>query len=75
MNTQEFPNNSEHWISIDGYTIYEVSWFGRVRNAETGRILKGGIGSHGYLTVGLCKKGKAKTHSIHQLVVHEWIES
>ena len=40
INTENLDKNCEHWASIDGYVNYEVSWFGRVRNATTGRILK-----------------------------------
>ena len=70
-----FPTNREIWKRIDCCKNYEVSWFGRVRNAKTGRILKGGISGDGYPNVGLCKNGKAKTHKIHQLVAREWIDN
>jgi hypothetical protein len=72
VNTNELPKNSEQWASINGYKNYQVSWWGRVRNAKTGRILKGGLSGDGYRTVSLCKNGKAKTHKIHQLVAREW---
>ena len=72
VNTNELPKNSEHWASIDGYLNYEVSWFGRVRNATTGRILKGGL-SKGYRTVGLSKEGRIKTHPVHVLVARAWV--
>ncbi len=73
MNTNELPNNSEQWASIDCYKNYQVSWWGRVRSATTGRILKGSLSSNGYLTVGLSKNRKSKTHYIHQLVAREWV--
>ena len=73
VNTNELPKNSERWASIDGYRNYEVSWFGRVRNIKTARILKGGLSS-GYTTVNLCEKGKRpKVHFIHRLVAREWV--
>ena len=75
MNTQELPKHSEQWASIDGYKNYEVSWFGRVRNSKTGRILKPGIGSHRYLLVCLSKEGKSRTPCIHKLVAQEWIKN
>ena len=53
--TNMFPSNSEFWLSIDGYLNYEVSWFGRVRNATTGRILKPTENRGGYLYVNLSK--------------------
>jgi hypothetical protein len=63
----------EQWGSIDGYSNYEVSWWGRVRNATTGRILKGGRDGRCYLKVDLCKNGGKKTHKIQQLVAREWV--
>ena len=72
VNTNELPKNSEHWASIDGYLNYEVSWFGRVRNATTGRIFKGGL-TKGYRTVCLSKEGRIKTHTVHVLVAREWV--
>ncbi len=74
MNTSELPKNNEQWASIDGYTNYEVSWFGRVRNSKTGRLLKPGIGSHGYLLVCLITEGKSRTPRIHKLVADAWVE-
>jgi hypothetical protein len=72
INTNDLPKNSEEWAAIDGYKNYQVSWWGRVRNTKTGRILKGNLSSSGYLTVSLSKNRKPKTHYIHQLVAHEW---
>ena len=72
INTENLESNREQWASIDGYRNYEISWWGRVRNEKTGRILKPGLSGDGYLSVGLCKNGKAKTHKIHQLVASEW---
>ena len=72
MNTNELPKTSEQWASIDGYTNYQVSWWGRVRNAKTGRILKPQGGGHGYNHVNLSKPGKTQIHRIHLLVAREW---
>ena len=74
VNTEILDKTIEHWASIDGYLNYQVSWWGRVVNTKTGRILKGGQ-SHGYLSVGLSKNGKVKTHFIHQLVAREWVSN
>ena len=71
--TENLASNSEHWASVDGYLNYEVSWFGRVRNATTGRILKNSLSQHGYHVVGLALNKKFKTHYIHQLVAREWV--
>jgi hypothetical protein len=70
--TQNLESNREQWASIDGYLNYEVSWFGRVRNGNTGRILKPQTSTPGYLMVRLYKNGKWRIHCIHQLVAHEW---
>jgi len=60
VNTKELPKNSEEWAAVDGYKNYQVSWWGRVRNAKTGRILKPQAGGHGYNHVNLSKLGKTK---------------
>lgn len=51
-----FPANIEQWLLIDTYENYQVSSFGRVRNSQTGRLLKHCLNSRGYNIVGLCKK-------------------
>ena len=71
--TENLTSNSELWASIDGYRNYEVSWWGRVRNIDTSRILKPQSSGNGYLIVRLSKNGKAKNHNIHQLVAREWV--
>ena len=72
VSTSNLDTNFEKWASIDGYLNYQVSWWGRVLNTTTGRILKGSM-TNGYLRVGLCKNGKQKLLSIHQLVAREWV--
>jgi hypothetical protein len=73
VNTNELPKNSEQWAAIDGYKNYQVSWWGRVRNATTARILKSKLNPNGYMSVNLSKRdSKPKTHFIHQLVAREW---
>ncbi len=75
VNKSELPKNSEQWAAIDGFKNYQVSWWGRVRNSKTGRILKPGTSGPGYLKVDLSKKGIRKTHYIHKLVAHEWVSN
>ena len=75
VNTTNLETNREQWASIDCYSNYEVSWFGRVRNAKTGRILKHCTDKQGYPCAGLSKNGKTKTHKIHQLVAREWVSN
>lgn len=69
------PTNREIWKSVNGYANYEVSCFGRVRNATTERILKPGLNGPGYLYVNLYKDGKVKNHRIHQLVASEFLDN
>ena len=56
VNTSNLESNREQWASIDGYRNYEISWWGRVRNIDTDRILKPGTGAGGYANVELSKK-------------------
>lgn len=64
----------EIWKPVRGYDgLYEVSNYGRVRNARTKRILKQQLDGKGYLRVGLCKNGIMKTHKVHRLVAETFI--
>ncbi len=65
--------NREIWRSINNHTNYEVSCFGRVRNATTGRILKPTLRASGYYRVCLCKGKKGFDYLIHRLVAQEFI--
>lgn len=61
----------EIWKDVSNYDNYEVSILGRVRNKNTGRILKAAnIG--GYYSVGL-SCGKTKSYSVHQLVAQAFL--
>ena len=60
--------NNEVWRAIDGYLNYEISSHGRVRNNNTGKILKPNIDIHGYYYIRLCKNGKVTTIKNHRLV-------
>lgn len=63
-----FPANIEQWRIINDYDNYEVSSHGRVRNNQTGKILKTRINNNGYNDLHLSKDGKAKRYTIHRLV-------
>jgi hypothetical protein len=66
----------EIWKSIKGFeNIYEVSNLGRVKSIGYGKskILKGRIGSSGYLMVSLYKDKKIKGRSIHSLVAEMFL--
>ncbi len=75
VNISDLDKTIEHWASIDGYLNYQVSWFGRVVNTKTGRILRARICPQGYQRVNLYIDGKPKTHTIHQLVAREWVRN
>ena len=66
---------TEEWRSIDCYINYQVSNIGRVRNSDTGRILKPRIRgkNHDYQAVALYKDRKQNNCSIHRLVAIEFI--
>ena len=68
-------SNREIWRSIDGYANYEISSFGRVRNATTERMLKLKKNNRGYFQVCLSKNSENKSHNIHQLVAREFIDN
>jgi hypothetical protein len=66
--------DKERWKQVDGYENYEVSSFGKVRNKNTGRILKPAC-KGGYMYVGLSLNGKIKTTGLHRLVALAFIEN
>lgn len=64
----------EEWRKVEEFPNYSVSNMGNVRNDETGRILKPGVYSNGYLRVNLCKNKKATTQKVHRLVAVAFCE-
>ena len=61
---------------------YSVSNLGRIKNEQTGRILKNKIKTNGYRTrvnqspreqINLSINGKQETHFVHRLVAEVWI--
>lgn len=63
----------EVWKKIDGFENYEVSTLGRVRNKNTGNILKAADRGKGYMFVVLCVNGKRSNRSVHRLVADTFI--
>ena len=61
------------WKEIKGYSNYEVSISGSVRNITTKQILKPRINRDGYYRVNLYRNKKIKVHNIHQLVIMTFI--
>ena len=66
---------NEQWRSTSGYIDYQVSNLGRVRNANTGKILKGTVSNHGYKVINLRGDLGAKTFCIHRLVAQEFVSN
>ena len=74
MNDVLVDYDKEIWKTIEGYPLYEVSTFGRVRNRNSKKILSPAICKNtGYKKVNLWNKGYDKTHSIHRLVAEAFI--
>ena len=63
----------EDWRQIAGFDRYEVSSYGRVRNRQTGRVLKLTANSRGYLAVKLTRYGVGYSHHVHTLVAAAFI--
>ena len=65
----------ETFANIVGFPNYQVSTFGNVKNITTGRILKHGNGTGGYLMVRLSNDGDVLTKRIHKLVADAFLEN
>jgi hypothetical protein len=68
----------EIWKEIDGYHgRYQISSWGRVRNAETGKILKPYKNAKGYLKVGLKITGEkiSHKHRVNRLVATAFVHN
>ena len=66
----------EIWKNIDGFNgKYQVSSWGNIRNAESGKVLKPFENSKGYLKIALYKNGKNYKKRINRLVAMAFIEN
>ncbi len=63
----------EIFKKIDGFKNYSVSDHGNVRNDKTGRTLKAGLNSSGYLSSNLCLSKETHTKNIHRLVAQAFL--
>ena len=63
----------ETWAKINGWSNYEVSTYGNVRNIKTGKILKPFKNGHGYLRVELFNNGKGHKLYVHVLVAKAFL--
>ena len=68
-------NQIETYANITGFSKYQVSNFGNVKNIKTGKILKPGTCSGGYLMVGLMDDGERSFKKIHKLVANAFLEN
>ena len=57
-------------VTESEYKKYEVSNDGKVRNSETGHILKPGLNPNGYPIVVLSHNGITKTRTVHRLIAN-----
>lgn len=64
----------EEWKEVDGCENYEVSSFGKVRNKNSGRILKQSC-KGGYMIIGMQNGNSKKTTSVHRLVASAFIKN
>ena len=62
----------EMWKGIEGYDNYIVSSYGRIKNIETGRILRP-LKNRGYLQIILYCDGKRKKIFIHRAVAQAFL--
>ena len=65
----------ERWKIIEWYESYAVSNFGRVRNLNTGRLLKHQNSKRGgnYAFINLSKEGKRVNRNVHTLVAYAFL--
>ena len=64
----------ETYKQIEGFENYSVSDHGNVRNNTTGRIVKAGLNSSGYLSSNLCLPKETHTKNIHRLVAQAFYQ-
>ncbi|WP_222121748.1 NUMOD4 domain-containing protein [Bacillus thuringiensis] len=64
----------EKWKQIKGFG-YEVSTYGRVRNALSGKILKQQLHDNKYYRITLYHHGKKINQKIHRLVAYAFIDN
>ena len=65
----------ETFVKIVGFENYEVSNLGRVRNIESGRVLKPRLHRDGYLVHGLYGYDKRKFLFLHRIIATAFIDN
>lgn len=61
---------NETWKQVIGYDMYQVSNLGRIRNKNTGKVLKPVYQPSGYTIVCLRKDGKNNTEPVRRIVMN-----
>jgi len=65
----------ETWLPVEGFPDYEVSHYGRVRNAHTGRILGIFDNGRGTLQVNLRRDKTNVVRAVHRLVAEAFLHT
>lgn len=60
----------EYWAPVTDNSNYEISNWGRYRNAKTKKILSQQLDKYGYAISRLCYNGKRASKKTHQLVMN-----
>lgn len=58
----------ELWLPVKGYSNYEVSSRGQIRNTKTNTIRKQVLDGRGYCRIKLTRNGTLNTLQVHRLV-------
>lgn len=67
---------NEQMKDIENYEgLYQISSFGKVFSVKRQKFLKPRKNNKGYLSISLCKDGKAKNCLVHRLVAQAFIEN
>lgn len=65
----------EKWIPAKGYSKYEVSNLGNIKNSKTGRVIKTSVNSRGYIQTCI-RDDKKRQHTIqvHRLIADSFYD-
>lgn len=73
---EQLQLEGEIWKDVPNYeNVYQVSYFGRVKNKSSNKILVGGVGQRGYVNLILSVNSQRKTASVHRLVAEAFIDN
>jgi NUMOD4 motif len=61
------------WRNLREFPNYAINQYGRVRNIQTGRVLKNTVNSHGIIKVGLRRDGQQQWRSVAFLVAQNFL--